>query len=63
MQAKLVASANARQLKLKASPSILAGRIFDERGDRMTPTHKQGARYRYYVSHATLQKRDEEQAG
>ena len=60
VQAKLVASANARQLKLKASPSILAGRIFDEHGDRMTPTHtnKQGARYRYYVSHSTLQKRE-----
>ena len=59
VQAKLAASANARQLKLKASPSILAGRIFDDRGNRMTPTHtnKQGARYRYYVSHAVLQKR------
>ena len=60
VQAKLAAGANARQLKLKASPSILAGRIFDERGNRMTPTHtnKQGARYRYYVSHALLQKRE-----
>jgi site-specific DNA recombinase len=59
VQAKLAASANARQLKLKASPSILAGRIFDERGNRMTPTHtnKQGARYRYYLSHAILQQR------
>jgi site-specific DNA recombinase len=37
VQAKLAASATARQLKLKASPSILAGRIFDERGNRMTP--------------------------
>ena len=45
VQAKLAASANARQLKLRASPSILAGRIFDDRGNRMTPTHtnKQGA--------------------
>jgi site-specific DNA recombinase len=62
VQAKLAASANTRQLKLRASPSILAGRIFDDRGNRMTPTHtnKQGARYRYYVSHAILQKRDEE---
>jgi site-specific DNA recombinase len=60
VQAKLAGSATARQLKLKASPSILAGRIFDERGYRMTPTHtnKQGARYRYYVSHSTLQKRE-----
>jgi site-specific DNA recombinase len=59
VQAKLAASATARQLRLKASPSILAGRIFDEHGNRMTPTHtnKQGARYRYYVSHSALQKR------
>ena len=62
VQAKLAASANTRQLRLKASPSILAGRIHDDRGNRMTPTHtnKQGARYRYYVSHAILQKRTDE---
>jgi site-specific DNA recombinase len=62
VQAKLAAGANARALKLKASPSILAGRLFDDRGNRMTPTHtnKQGARYRYYVSHAVLQKRANE---
>ncbi len=62
VQARLAASANARQLKLRASPSILTGRIFDDRGSRMTPTHtnKRGARYRYYVSHAILQKRKHE---
>ena len=62
VQAKLAASASSRQLKLKASPSILAGRIFDDSGNRMTPSHtnKRGARYRYYVSHAVLQKRDDE---
>ncbi len=65
VQAKLTASAGARELKLKASPSLLAGRIFDDRGNRMTPTHtnKQGARYRYYVSHAALQKRANESSG
>src|SRR5205085_8681256 len=48
VQAKLAGGASARQLKLRASPSILAGHIFDDRGNRMTPTHtnKQGARYR-----------------
>jgi site-specific DNA recombinase len=58
-QAKLAESGNARRLRLKASPSLLAGRIFDDRGNRMTPTHtnKQGARYRYYVPHIVLQKR------
>lgn len=60
VQAKLAASVTARQLKLRGSPSILASRIFDERGNRMTPTHtnKNGARYRYYISHALLQKRN-----
>jgi site-specific DNA recombinase len=60
VQDKLAAGANARQLKLRASPSILAGRIFDEQGNRMTPVHtnKQGARYRYYVSHTALQDSD-----
>ena len=59
VQAKLASGAHARLLKIKASPSILAGRIFDDRGNRMTPTHtnKNGARYRYYVSHAVLQNR------
>ncbi len=64
VQAKLAAHANVRHLKLQASPSILAGRIFDARGNRMTPTHtnKNGARYRYYISHALLQKRNDETA-
>src|SRR5262249_24558588 len=62
VQAKLTACANVRQLKLRASPSILTGRIYDDRGNRMTSTHtnKRGARYRYYVSHAILQKRRHE---
>jgi site-specific DNA recombinase len=62
VQAKLAAGAAARSLRLRGSPAILAGRIFDDRGNRMTPTHtnKKGARYRYYVSHAVLQKRENE---
>ncbi len=33
-------------------PSLLTGMVFDETGERMTPTHavKKGTRYRYYVS-------------
>src|SRR4029077_14763387 len=59
VQAKLAASATARELRLKGAPAIPTGRFFDDRGNRMTPTHtnKQGERYRYYVSHAILQKR------
>ena len=57
VQSKLTACATTRQMKLRALPSILAGRIFDDRGNRMTPTHtnKRGARYRYYASHSALQ--------
>ena len=34
------------------APSLLSGMVFDESGERLTPTHavKKGARYRYYVS-------------
>ncbi|MGE0719070.1 MAG: recombinase family protein [Alphaproteobacteria bacterium] len=35
-----------------AQPSLLAGLIYDDTGERMTPSHanKKGTRYRYYVS-------------
>jgi len=38
------------------SPSLLAGLLFDERGERMTPSHavKKGRRYRYYVSRSLV---------
>jgi site-specific DNA recombinase len=37
-------------------PSLLAGLLFDEAGQRLTPTYavKKGARYRYYVSTALI---------
>jgi hypothetical protein len=48
-----------RKVRVRQSPAILTGRIFDDRGNRMSPTHsnKLGVRYRYYVSHAMLQNR------
>jgi site-specific DNA recombinase len=57
VQAKLVAQAVARRARLRGSPALLTGRIFDNRGNRMSPTHanKGGARYRYYVSQVVLQ--------
>jgi site-specific DNA recombinase len=63
VQAKLTANAVARRkVRLRDSTSILTGRIFDDRGNRMSPTHsnKLGVRYRYDVSHALLQNRKEE---
>jgi site-specific DNA recombinase len=39
------------------SQSLLTGRIFDARGNRMTPSHaaKNGVRYRYYISSVLIQ--------
>ena len=36
----------------KTMPSLLLGKLFDESGDRLTPSHanKKGKRYRYYIS-------------
>jgi site-specific DNA recombinase len=62
VQEKLAANAVARQIRLRGSAAPLAGRLFDDRGNRMSPTHanKKGARYRYYVSQALLQNRKAE---
>src|SRR5215216_5167254 len=62
VQQKLAGNAVARQVGLRGSPAILAGRLYDDGGNRMSPTHanKRGARYRYYVSHALLQNRPQE---
>ncbi|MBA3406420.1 MAG: recombinase family protein, partial [Gemmatimonadaceae bacterium] len=45
-----------------ASCALLIGRIYDDGGNRMTPTHaqKSGRRYRYYISSALSQGRPEE---
>jgi hypothetical protein len=58
VQAKLADNVRARRVRVESSPAILMGRIFDDRGDRMTPSHsnKDGVRYRYYVSHVLLQR-------
>ena len=58
VQAQLAANAVARRVRLKGSPALLTGRIFDDRGNPMSPTHanKRGVRYRYYVSRALLER-------
>jgi hypothetical protein len=62
VQAKLAANAVDRQVRLKGRAAILAGRLYDDRGNRMSSTHanKTGVRYRYYVSQALLQNRKAE---
>jgi site-specific DNA recombinase len=62
VQAKLAAKTVARQVRRRGSPALLTGRIFDDQGNRMSPSHsnKLGVRYRYYVSQALLQQRKAE---
>ena len=57
VQGKLAAQVVARRCRLRGSPALLTGRIFDACGNCMSPTHanKRGVRYRYYVSQAVLQ--------
>jgi site-specific DNA recombinase len=45
-------------------PSLLAGLIFDESGERLTPSHavKKGTRYRYYVSRSLIVGRAKEKS-
>ncbi len=54
VQAQLMQDAARRrgQSNGTTNQSVLAGRLFDETGDRLTPSHskKKGQRYRYYIS-------------
>lgn len=45
-------AARTRGTKKSATRSVLAGKLFDETGDRLTPSHskKNGKRLRYYIS-------------
>jgi site-specific DNA recombinase len=61
VQAKLSEQVNSHKTARMKSEALLAGRIFDERGNRMTPSHvrKRGIKYRYYLSSALLQSQPE----
>lgn len=70
VQQKLIASASrSRHMENAKSPSPLAGKIFDETGDRLTPSHagpRPGSgsgsrRHRYYVSRRLIKQSGEEQ--
>jgi site-specific DNA recombinase len=53
VQAKLTNNMQGKRSGLKAKePSLLLGLVYDETGNRLTPSHtvKDGKRYRYYVS-------------
>jgi site-specific DNA recombinase len=59
VQAKLAQNLNRRNLRKGKTDALLTGRIFDDRGNLMSPTHtmKKGVRYRYYVSSSLIQGR------
>ena len=50
----------ASRIRMRKTPrrlSLLCGKIFDETGDRLTPSHsrtKKGTRLRYYISHRLI---------
>lgn len=64
VQAKLTEQVNSHEQSRTKSEAPLLGRIYDDRGHRMSPSHvrKRGIKYRYYISSALLQGRPK-QAG
>lgn len=56
VQQRLADNAPERRAVRKVEVSPLAGKLFDEAGDRLTPSHavKNGRRYRYYVSRSLI---------
>src|SRR3981189_2560126 len=57
IQTKLDAQINGHKAARTNSEALLSGRIFDDRGNRMTPSHarKRATKYRYYLSSVLLQ--------
>jgi site-specific DNA recombinase len=57
VQTKLAEQQNNHTKTRAKSEALLTGLIFDDRGNRMTPSHarKKGMKYRYYVSLPLLQ--------
>jgi site-specific DNA recombinase len=62
VQQKLAANLNRRDTRRSRSDALLLGKIFDDRGNKMSPSHalKKGVRYRYYVASPVAQGRKDE---
>lgn len=62
VQELLAASSTKRKVKRSESSALLMGKLFDDRGNAMSPSFssKNGARYRFYVSSAILRGRKTE---
>src|SRR5262249_14264576 len=56
VQAKLNAQRNSQTVARDRSEALLIGRLYDDHGNRMTPSHvrKGGVKYRYYLSSPLL---------
>src|ERR1700689_98320 len=54
VQQLLAANSNGRKVKRSKSGALLAGKLYDDKGNRMSPSFssKNGIRYRFYVSSA-----------
>ncbi len=66
VQAKLNAgNSGDRSASAAGDSSLLTGLLFDETGDRLTPSHatKQGRRYRYYVSRRLIEGSSDDPTG
>jgi site-specific DNA recombinase len=61
VQSKLTENRQERRRRRQSSDALLIGKLFDDRGNPMTPTYaiKKGVRYRYYVSCVLNQGRKE----
>jgi site-specific DNA recombinase len=59
VQELLKSNANGRKIKRSESGALLAGTLYDDKGNRMSPSFstKNGVRYRFYVSSALLKGR------
>ena len=57
VQAKLTEQLNSHTTRRMKSEALLMGKIFDDRGNRMGPSHarKRGIKHRYYLSSTLLQ--------
>jgi len=58
VQKRLSQQDNGRNQTIRGEPeALLMGRLFDDRGNRMTPSHarKRGIKYRYYICFALVQ--------
>jgi site-specific DNA recombinase len=62
VQAKLTENRQGRRLRRQSSNALLKGKLFDDRGNPMTPTYaiKKGVRYCYYASCVLAQGRKED---